>query len=194
MKKQVIVPGNWRWRLAQVFLRLLFGREVALSGWKQAGVSAVGCYTQNGKVLMLRRSGGTEAQTKWGLVGGMVKFGYAYKGEADEALLRTLQRETEEETGFLPEMAWLCANAILLPVWNQWQNKDFAFQGDFSSLNLHFGVPLPPGVVAEELAPTKEATAFRMVGPDEAEAMLARGEIAFPWEVEALKRAIQMAA
>lgn len=191
--KQVIVPGDERWVEAQAALFPIYGRRVALSGWKQSAVSMVGCYTSGGRVLMILRSGGSDQQAKWGLVGGLVSFRYVCEGGEDEDIFETLARETREETGMEATREWVAANYRLLTV-AQRRNVNLSYQGDFSSVIIHCGLRLSRRAAKRKLRPTKEAAAFQWVTPAEARAMLARGEIAFPVEVEAIEMAVKLTA
>lgn len=91
-----IVPGSGRWRLAQLALRLLYGRgRYYVSPWQHAAVAAAAYMVHDGRLLMARRGEGVEHAGKLDVPGGHVDL------ERREGILEALCREVREEVGLL---------------------------------------------------------------------------------------------
>jgi 8-oxo-dGTP pyrophosphatase MutT (NUDIX family) len=88
-----IEPG-WRYRAAQLCLRLLFGRSWHfISPWLQAGPAAGVVIFHDGKVLLHQRRGKIEQAGKWGVNGGYLDL------SLQESFQAGIARELFEETG-----------------------------------------------------------------------------------------------
>lgn len=95
MAERRIQPG-WRYSVAQLVLRLLFGRKCHyISPWNNAGVgAAVAILSQDGsRVLLQQRAGKVENVGKWGAFGGYLEI------SDEETFVTGAAREFFEETG-----------------------------------------------------------------------------------------------
>ncbi len=88
-----IQPG-WRYNLAQLVLRLLYGRKWHyISPWPKVGPSAVIFPVHDGRVLLARRAGKVEHVGCWSAIGGFLEL------SQKESFAAGVAREFLEETG-----------------------------------------------------------------------------------------------
>jgi len=94
--KRAVDPKAFRYKLAQFFLRALYGkRKYYVSPWMHPSLGVCAFLFHDGKVLLMRRGAKLENPHCLDTPGGHVNL------EAEENLLDTLKREVEEETGIL---------------------------------------------------------------------------------------------
>lgn len=162
-----IQPG-WRYTLAQLFLRLLYGRKWHfISPWPKVGVSAVVFPVNNGRVLLGQRAGHVEYVGCWSGIGGFLELAL------QESHAQGAAREFYEETGHHLNPAKLPAapHALFLS-YNQVKTEEAT-----SDVVTGFYYVSAPANLPEVLHLQEETSAFAWFTAAQCKEMIANGEI-----------------
>lgn len=166
MKRRV--EAGWRMTLAQLALRVLFGRQWHyISPWKHAGTSAALIVVRDGKILLAQRGAGVEHGGKWSDVGGFLNLD---KGEDFRA---GVVREFWEETGVRISAESLAVSPTLTYVGHEQEKFE---QSDYTVVCGYYLAEADEAL--EGLLEAKEETlGFGWFDAEEVEAMMTDGRI-----------------
>ncbi|MCP5405317.1 MAG: NUDIX hydrolase [Pseudomonadaceae bacterium] len=166
MRKR-IEPG-WRMTVAQLVLRLMFGRTWHyISPWKKAGAASILLALHRGKVLLGQRKGNIEFTGCWSGLGGFVEL--AQREGFSDGLCRELHEETGRE---IPPEAFPPHPTRVYLKYGQEKLEE----ADCAVIVAHYVVQVGEDF-AETLAPQEETGGFRWFDEAECMAMIADGRI-----------------
>ena len=162
--------GYWRDRLAQLCLKLIYGRPWHyVSPWQHAGVCTSAICVHNGRILLGRRRG-IEQAGKLSHLGGHVNLEY------QEGLLDSLVREIQEETSMVipaKQVNWadLCDISLNYDV-------EYIMLGKGTNISMSFAIELTDEQVSQ-IQDSAEAHDFGFYSLEEIQAFKDSGELAF---------------
>jgi 8-oxo-dGTP pyrophosphatase MutT (NUDIX family) len=173
--------NSLRYRLVQALGWLLWGRPIGyLSWWEHAGVAAGVMLFHKGKLLLGRRRNVLEGTGKFSTIGGFVNL------HDKEDFAQGLVREVWEETGLrLKSESFTLDNLVNFYIRH---NGRLAEQPD----SCHVGATYVYHLTDDEAAQIRESDEmhdFVYVDRAELEALIARGELAFPGAAVTMRRA-----
>lgn len=164
-----IQPG-WRYSLAQLCLRLIFGRKWHfISPWKASAVgTAVVLLSLDGKrTLIQQRAGAIEHVGKWGMFGGYLDL------EHQEEFADGLTRELREEARINVNPASFDVPDWVNLVYDQPKNELWQHTG----VGVWFFRTVPDDFI-DRLKTSDEVSAYKWVTEKELHAMWNKGQIA----------------
>ncbi len=172
-----IEPG-WRYSIAQVCLRLLFGRKWHfISPWPMAGPGAGVVIFYQGKVLLHQRRGNIEQAGMWGVNGGYLDL------TLQESFQAGIARELFEETGLrvVPE-------SLGEPVWvTILYGQEKLEMANHSGVGCWYAVAAPHDFLPS-IQETDEAHNFKWASEDEVAELVQQGQLNSAEAIEIIRR------
>ncbi|RYG60198.1 MAG: NUDIX hydrolase [Alphaproteobacteria bacterium] len=162
-----IQPG-WRYSLAQLLLRLLYGRPWHfIAAWPKVGPSAVIFPVNNGRVLLAQRAGEIEHIGCWSGIGGFLEL------PKKESFAEGVAREFYEETGCHLNVAKLpTAPHALYMSYGQVKQEEAS-----SDIVCGFYYASAPANLIDHLHTQEETSAFAWFDATQCREMIATGKI-----------------
>lgn len=166
MSPKRIQPGL-RYTLAQLALRLLFGRKWHyISPWPKAGTAAIIFPVNKGRVLLAQRAGKVEHVGCWSGIGGFMEL------PLRETMAMAAVREFYEETGLrLNASAMPRPNGVFMS-YGQVKNEE----ASSDVVSAFFYLNAPDNLI-ENLIPQEETSAFTWFTAAECHTMMEGGLI-----------------
>lgn len=183
-----VVEGTLRYKIAQFFLWLLYGRQWHyISPWAHIGCAAGVVMFHNGKALVTRRSPTMHYYpNKYSTIGGYID------AKSDSGVIEALLREIREETGLVLSPENLSWTKQLLRVANfpRYTTPDM---GPHHQMNFQFAIVLSDRQ-AEAIKPVGESATLYWYTLDEITTLYQAGEFAYAHEYDFYQAAFQWLA
>ena len=183
MTARPVIQGTLRYKIAQFFLSLLYGRKWHyIAPWEHIGCGNGAVLFHNGKALVVKRSPDILYHpNKLSMVGGYLSPRH------DTSIIQGLYREIREEVGLNLAEGRITLAHNLVHIDNM-PNHTTPDQGPHHQLNFQFALVLTPEEV-QQLQALDETVALYWLTLDEITALCHAGEFAYPHEYIFYQRA-----
>jgi len=179
MAGRKIYQSGLRYKIAQLCLRLLYGRKWHyISPWKHGSAAASVVLTYEGKVLYARRRGNIEHPEKLSLFGGHLDF------ELPETMEECAHREVKEEAGIDIDISRINLDSLL--TLNRIVGEDMLDAEDVSKIVCFYHYELSKEEL-DNVQDSDESYGHQLYTEEEIDSLFEQGELAFNDHYETTK-------
>ena len=171
--------NDWRYKLAQWVLSLLYGRKWHyIAPWRHSSIGVSAIFHNDGKILLARRRGNIEKVGKLSCIGGHVNL------EDNESLVDCLIREVKEETAL--DITGEHIHIDNLISYGLIHDFDYFEMENGVNITLRFVIPLTQSQL-DNIQDTEEAHEFKLYSQKEVEDI--KDQLATPQFYNTLQKA-----